>query len=347
MSVTLTTPELLPAPGGVEAPPAPSAAQRRKARWKWAVKATVAAAVLALLFTQVDLGGVWQGMRRASVPWLIAAFVLVMGLQLAVADRLRRLVAAQGERLSTIEVFEINLATLFYGLFLPGGNFTGIAIRFYRLGAANRSMLNTAVALFLDRVVATVTLLLVGVGFWLIERPAGTAAALWAMLAAAAGLSVLLLAVFAPAGVPVLGTFQRGLRRFGGAKLNRVADAMQSQWDLPRPTLALVFVLSTLSHLLGIAAYWAIARGMGLDLSFVTVGWLRSAMILATMIPVTPSGVGLREGAAVALFAGYGLAAEDAVAYSLIIFGVTVLSVGAVGGLLEARRLGKRDKSRR
>ena len=347
MPATLITPEMLPAPGGVEAAPAPSAGQRRKAKLKWAVKALVAAGVLALLFTQVDLGGVWAAMRDASPGWLFGAFALAMLLQVAVADRLRRLIAAQGVALSTFEVFEINLATLFYGLFLPGGNFTGIAIRFYRLGSANQSLLNTGVALFLDRVVATVTLLLVGVGFWLLERPEGTAAALWAMLAAAGGLTMLLVAVFAPAGVPVLGTFQRALRRVGGAKLGRVADAMQSQWELPRPVLALVFVLSTLSHLLGIAAYWAIAHAMGLDLSFVTVGWVRSAMILATMIPVTPSGVGLREGAAVALFAGYGLPGEDAVAFSLIVFGVTVLAVGAVGGLFEARRLGVRDESRR
>ena len=34
-------------------------------------------------------------------------------------------------------------------------------------------------------------------------------------------------------------------------------------------------------------------------------------------------------------------------AFSLIVFGVTVLAVGAVGGLFEARRLGVRDTSRR
>jgi uncharacterized membrane protein YbhN (UPF0104 family) len=58
---------------------------------------------------------------------------------------------------------------------------------------------------------------------------------------------------------------------------------------------------------------------------------------IAAMLPLTVSGIGLREGAWVLLLAGHGVAAADAVAYSLLYF-VAYLAVGAAGGVVFALR---------
>ena len=62
-------------------------------------------------------------------------------------------------------------------------------------------------------------------------------------------------------------------------------------------------------------------------------------MIIATMIPISVSGLGLREGASLLLLGGYGIAAEQIVAFSLLVFTVSVVFVGLLGGFLEVRRL--------
>lgn len=323
----------------------PSSKARRKAVVKRVVKLLIAAGILAYLFSVVPFGDVWAQMTSAHSGWLGASFGAAMLLQLAVADRLRRLIAAQGVKLSTYEVFEINLSTLFYGLFLPGGNFTGIAIRFYRLSSANQNLMNTGVALFFDRLLATFTLLLMGIAFWCLAMPEDGWFALWAMVLAGVAFFVLTVAVFAPPETPVLGVMQKLMQRFGGKTVNKLREAMQAIWTLPRRTLGLTFGLAMTSHLLGMVAYWCILRGMGLPVDFVTIAWVRSAMILATMIPLTPSGVGLREGATLMLLTSYGVGEDQALAFSLLVFGVTVLGVGLVGGLLEGWRMMREPKT--
>jgi hypothetical protein len=56
------------------------------------------------------------------------------------------------------------------------------------------------------------------------------------------------------------------------------------------------------------------------------------------MIPISISGIGLREGAMIVLLQQYGLTGDQAIAYSLLIFTTTILAPGISGGILEALR---------
>lgn len=335
------TPQSVTAGDGTEPAGVAVAVTSRKAVVKKLAKLAIAAVILALLFTQVRFVDVVAAIRGADAGVVAAAFGVVMFMQWWTAHRLKLLIDAHGLRLPTLTIFDINLATLFYGLFLPGGNFTGIAIRFYRLSKEQQSAMQTGVALFMDRIIATITLLAAGIGFWLIDWPTEQGAALAFMALGAVALLVLLMLLFGRAEVPVVAPMRRLLLGFGGKKLASLRSAMLDQAAMKRGKLALVFLLSCGVHVLGVLAYWMLAQSMGIELSWVTIGWVRSTMILATMIPLSVSGLGLREGATIAVLAQFGNAATeaDAMAYSLLVFGATILAVGLVGGLFEAKRL--------
>ena len=80
----------------------------------------------------------------------------------------------------------------------------------------------------------------------------------------------------------------------------------------------MVYGLSTATHLMGILAWWLLCQALQIDLSLVTVGWVRSAVILATMVPLSVMGLGLREGAVVFLLTRYGIGQDTALAYSVL-----------------------------
>ena len=101
-------------------------------------------------------------------------------------------------------------------------------------------------------------------------------------------------------------------------------------------TLITIALLSCLGHLAGCCAFFLLARSLGLDSSVLSIGWVRSTVILATMIPISVSGLGLREGALLALATYYGAGPNQAMAYSLLVFAVTVVAIGLLGGLIEA-----------
>jgi glycosyltransferase 2 family protein len=59
---------------------------------------------------------------------------------------------------------------------------------------------------------------------------------------------------------------------------------------------------------------------------------------LITMIPISISGLGVREGSLILLLKPYGIGNDDAVAFSFFIFTITVVMIGVIGGLFEGRR---------
>lgn len=312
---------------------------KRKPVYKKVLRIVLGLAILAFLFYKVPIGEVGRAILAANVWYVLGAAVITMLMQWAAADRLRRLCDAHGHGWSTFDIFQINLATRFYGLFLPGGNFTGIAIRFYKLSGDHTHYMGTAVALFYDRIAATVTLCALGAIFWLMERPGGSWQALAAILAAMLAMVLVLMVLFGNAPGPIVTRLRKIMGMIGGVKLHTLRQAVRESRSLSGKQMFMVYTLSTLAHLLGIAGWVLLSESLGLGLSWVTIGWVRTAMILATMIPLSVAGLGLREGAALLILTTYpGIANEDAVAFSLLVFAVTALLVGLVGGLVEFKR---------
>jgi glycosyltransferase 2 family protein len=300
-------------------------------------RCAVAFAILAWLFHQITLASVLDAATSAAPGALLAAFLFALLAHVVIADRLRRLVKALGMRLSTLSLLQINLATVFYGLILPAGNVTGIIARFYRMSRREPNYGGIAVALAFERVVATLTLCLVGVAFWLVDWPADWPA-LVLMLGALAALLVLYAALFTTAP-PLPARLRGSLGRWWPDRLASLRDALRQSRDLSPGVVAKLFALSIVTHGLGVIAYGLVASALDLELSLATIAWTRSAAVLVAILPISVAGLGVREGAMVILLAPYGITDADALTYALLAFATTILAVGLVGGLLEALRL--------
>ena len=303
-----------------------------------AVRLAVTALLLVWLFRHAGgLRPVLSAVRGARVELVVAAFLANLLIQVAIAHRLRLLTRVQGVGLGTREVMEINLVTVFYGLFLPGGGVAAILIRFYRLTRDDRRYAATLAAILCDRLLATATLCVAGLLFWLLDGPERLPQAL-PLLVASSGVAVLALGpMFHPAPARWIGRLASPVP-LARTLWPRLADALALFRAMPRSGQMHLALLSLGAHVLGIAVYFLLAGGMGLAVPFLALGWMRSIAVLMAILPFSVSGLGLREGAMVALLGQRGVAADAALAYALLVFGITVLSVGLVGGLVEAVR---------
>ena len=291
----------------------------------------VAIGILAFLFRRVRIIHVRDVLSGAESSWVAAAFASSMALQWLVASRLRRLVRTQDLAISTFDAFEINLTSRFYGLFLPGGNMTSIAVRVLKLVRITHSAVDTGVAIATDRLAATATLCLLGILFWFVELPDQGRA--WMVLV---GLVLFGIVVFTAL---LLG---RGtvafLERMGVPHLGGLHDARVRIRSLGRADWRDIFLLSIAAHLVGICTFWMLGHALGLRPGLLSMGWIRTCILLPTLIPISVAGLGLREGAAVLLLGMLGVPEERALAFGLLIFAVTVFGVGLAGGILEGRR---------
>ncbi len=314
------------------------AIKKHKPVWGKVLRASIGLAILAILFYVIPIDGVIEAMGKAKWLPVLGAALIVFVTQWLTADRLRRLCAAHGHEWSTFGVMQINLATRFYGLFLPGGNFTGIAIRFYKLAGDHKQYIGTAVALFYDRVAATVTLCGVGAVFWLMERPSDSWQSLVAILGAMVVMILGLMILFSNSPGPIIAWIRSVLSRIGGVKMHTLRQAVRESRSLTAKQTTIIYLLSIIPHFLGVIGWYLLCQSLDIDVSLITIGWIRSAIILATMIPISVSGLGLREGASLLLLTNYGVSQETALAFSLLVFFITTVLIGLAGGITEAYR---------
>jgi uncharacterized protein (TIRG00374 family) len=188
----------------------------------------------------------------------------------------------------------------------------------------------------MDRIFATLSLCLVGAIFWSMDRSS-----------AKGNFGFGLILIFGISFIFIIlildGRILRPLSKFFeiiklpsiNRNITKLYESFQKYRNAPLKSLAFIFILSLLVHLLDVLIYYLLTRSLGMNISAITIGWVRSLAILATMIPITISGLGVREGVLILLLMPYGVIGEEAFAFSIFIFLTTVLLVGIIGGLYE------------
>lgn len=319
--------------------------QRRSSRIIWVVRLAIALAMLAGLFYLVPAAQVFAEFGRSAPEWLIAAFLLALCTQFAVSVRLKMLANVHGLGLSTVDALQVNLATHFYAMVVPGGMVTTMAIRSFRLGChAQKGYAGAITAVALDRTLATLTLSAAGIMFWLLDWPQSAQVWLGVMvitfLALAVTVCLLGVTVFSPTACAA----PRLPMSFLNSRLERMREAVAQALSMRRLDLYGSIALSFLAHLFGMAGHVCVAAALDLDVGILALGWIRATLILAAMIPISLSGLGLREGASLLTLTAYGVGSDASIAFSLLIAAVTVFGTGLLGGIVEGLRfvLGRR-----
>lgn len=304
------------------------------------IRFLIAFAILYFVFSRIPLPEVISTLASTKLKHLIFASIVTIISQLIAAYRLKLLTSVQGISLTAVKVFEINLATAFYRLFLPGGNMAGGVIRLFKLTSHNKKSMEALASLAYDRIVATIALCIVGISFWYIHFPSDSAYLVLSMTFLLSGLIFINIILFyertTTLATKIIAVLQL---TFFSSVVERFSEIVKRFKSFSPGSIIYIFAISIISQLLGVLVYYLLARSLDVEISFLAMGWIRSVVVLITMIPISIAGLGLREGTLIILLRSYGIRDEDALALSFLIFSITVVVVGLIGGLLEAREL--------
>ncbi|MFZ5876629.1 MAG: lysylphosphatidylglycerol synthase transmembrane domain-containing protein [Nitrospirota bacterium] len=289
-----------------------------KAGWL-ALKLTVTVGLLVYLFTRIELESVARLMAAAAWGWVVAAFLLYLALQGLCAWRwllLARVLNLDGTWSRFVRYYYVGM---FFNLFLPTG-VGGDVYRCYYVARSAADWRRAIISVLADR----------GVGFGTMCAIAATATLIfgrvslpsWMAWALAGGMValVVLLAV--------------GLLAARGPLASLRASAPLVIEFFRRPgTLAFVAGLSFLLQGLVVVVTIFNAMALGLDVPLAFYFILIPLIAVATMIPVSLNGLGVREGAFVFFMAQVGV--PEAQALSLALLWLVVLTASsAIGGLV-------------
>jgi uncharacterized membrane protein YbhN (UPF0104 family) len=289
-----------------------------------ALKILVTVAALGAVLASADLAELRRLLANAHPGYLAAAVAALVVQTLVLAARFGAIIATLGRPIGVWFAIELTFVGVLFNQALPSA-VGGDAIRTWQLRASGSSWRDAVTAVLLDRGSGVVVLALLAAAAVALES-SGALAPLRAALLFVAGGAVAAVALLAAADrLPVLPLRVRGLLAASG-----LAAGMRLLLP-PRP-LGIAAASSAASHLLAaLAAYW-IASSLGAAVPLGAFIAAALCMLLATMIPLSYAGWGIREAGAVFLFAYLGVGAELALAIS-VLFG-TALLVAALPGVV-------------
>ena len=171
--------------------------------------------------------------------------MVVVAARLTMAWRLHVLTLWQGLRLGLLRLLEVDLATSFYRLFLPGGTLATMAVRFHKLHQAERNWSAVLSSVLSERVLATIGAGVIGAVCFFADRPPLPMTLGALLLGTVVGGSAFAAALLHPASARLVGALAERVPVSGLAdRVRRATDAMATYRDLPAGRIALLSALA-------------------------------------------------------------------------------------------------------
>jgi len=292
-----------------------------------ALKMTVSAFLLTFVLRKVGLQNILSHLKNMDLRFFfLSSLIYVLTVVLA---SLRWGILLNNSQ-PRIKLISLCLIGSFFNHFMPGA-VGGDAVKAYYLYKETGRGGSSLGSVFLDRYVGYVALLSIG----LISGIAGYGEL------KALGLHWLTPSLFI--------LFLAGSLLFFGLRIGRRYKAVADFYDFFHDTLrdrraiGQAFLLSLLIQVLTILEIYAVSLGLGQQPSFTALFVFVPLIITVMMVPVSISGLGLREGAFVVLFGLTGISAEASAAISFLWF--LSVATGSLPGLFLYLRIQGSDPS--
>jgi uncharacterized membrane protein YbhN (UPF0104 family) len=294
-----------------------------------AAKLAVSIALLAILFSRVDIARLWDGARRASVPWLAVALAIYTLNVAASTWRWHILLKAQDVRLRRRTLFGSFLVANFFNNFLPS-NIGGDVIRIRDTAPVARSKTLATTVILVDRGIGLMGLVLMAaLGATMVAGLQGHGASpiwpswLWAGFLIGAALSAP--AVYAPEG---FGRLLRPLTivhpEWVGDRIAMLTSTLGRFRERPG-ALASCFAGAVLVQALLVLFYFSVVHALHLPVSAWDLAVIVPLSFVIQMLPISVNGFGVREATFSFYFTRLGLPIESAVLLSLVATALTML----------------------
>ena len=300
-----------------------------KGRWSW--YHALGVLLFAVLIVQFDFGRIVAAIGGAQGDLVAVAFAFNLTLIGFRALRWQRLLAATGVEYGFGRTYLGYMVGILFGLFTPGR--LGELYRAYDVHRECRVPLGQALpSVIADRLFDLIAVLLAGILAAAAFVPAADVAVVLAGLAVVLLLPLTALG-HAPTATRIEGFFQRRARGPGGKAFALAGEMVRHLAAFDGPVLALsaIYTVIALGNYFG--QCYLLALAVGLDVGFFQVAGAVALGTLVTLIPISIGGIGTRDAAIVAYLTALGVQPADALAFSIVMFGVFHVG-GAVMGLV-------------
>ena len=296
--------------------------------------------LLGYVFSLIPLNEINDALLSISIPLLLTGFLVTLFSQYLTSVQMCWVMGRQTTTLSTYRIFVVNLVTKFYGLFLPG-TLAGGVVRWYHFKISGVASVDALAAIIFNRIFET--LLLVGFGALFLAADINGISNITSLITVIFIFFLLVVSyyvLFNPRFHSLLARIHQRLtiRDSWQSKLQKLFDALARYKGLNAGFRLRLLIIGITRQVVGIISIYVFALSLNIEINFYTLAWVRSAFTLLVMLPISISGLGVREVTFVSILTQYGVPAGSALMLSLILFCRNLL-FSLVGGLYELMRI--------
>ena len=273
-----------------------------------------------------------EALRQANWNWLWLGVVVFFGCTILATVRWKILLQVQGIEMGWVRTWQLFMIGMFFNLFMLGSTGGDVVKMFLTMREARDNKAAALLSVFMDRVIGMMALILISLGFLYfrydkLSDSAASATLLTTLLWLLAGAVVVIVGMFVgsafgwvhylPQWTPLRGRIVEVLA---------ACHVYAKGW---RQTIWAFLVSFPLFAMFFITFYCA-ARAYTDVLGLVDVFSVLPIVAVITAIPISVSGIGLRESLFVSLLAPFGVGA--AVATLISVSGFLINTVGSLAG---------------
>ena len=253
-----------------------------RSRWRVVLKLAGLALFIGLFVGRPDIvERVWRGLRATDLRWFGAAMAIIVATQLVAALRISYLARINDEQVPLGMLFcDVMVATGLNAMLLIGA---GMVYRIKRISDVIGSATRSTALVVLDRGIGFAALLLGGLLAFMVF---GTRT----MDFEASPTTVLV------GGLVVCVILAIGLVVFPRKMRSLVAQVRPILGSVFGPSRMLVLAgISVLTFAGSVSSVYCLARGLGIELPFSVFVYATPMVAVATVIPISVGGIGVRE----------------------------------------------------
>lgn len=298
------------------------------------LKFTVAIAALLYVVHLVDWNNSINILKRADPAWLFSGFLCSLICFYPAAIRWVILLRAAKKQYSVYSAYRSYLTGTFFGLVMPGV-VGGDATRIWLCRrSTDASITLISATVLLERVLGVVALLIflsIGVNFFPhAKRELG--AGIVPILTLIGLCSIFALPYLLNKYINNHSSEPHYTNNRFSNFASKISKELEHLKGISISHLFFALLFSGIFQLFDIAATYSIAQALEIDLSASMLLVAMPIVYLATVLPISPGGLGVREGTLVLVLALFGVSSSNAAILALAVF-ANRAAVGFLGGL--------------
>jgi len=292
---------------------------------KLSIRVLITLVLFIVLIYTIGIGNVIDALIHVKFPPLLVAWAFGLFSHYLEASQMKRLMKEADMEISTLRAFLAGSLSALYGLIIPGDSLASVA-KWADLSAAVGEKSGVLNSILYRRLMRLMPEIVVGLIAFAIHNPTDNP-----LIPAILGIvSVLILVIsiyfYHPRTGPKINNLMGKvstsiLPKSISSRIEHVLASLESFYVFSWQFHLKMFLRSLMIILVGYVSFYFAAISAGIDLSIIVLLWVKSIILIARQLPISISGLGVRESILVAVLTPFGVV--DVAAFSLGIISFT------------------------